>query len=249
MSLPHPRLSDNNVTMSSTIFITGTDKGLGRSLAHRFAEKGYTVFAGTFSPETTYDDFPDGLAKSVITVPLDVRSLDSVKAAVSKVSAQTDSLDILLNNAGIHLDDQDQVLDDVDLEDGTLQAQFETNTLGPMRCIQQFLPLLRKSETKRIINISSEAGSLGQSWRVGAIGYCMSKAALNMQTTILVNHLGREGFSIVNMHPGWVISDLGGLDADITADVSAIGVIEWSLKDYPTDKMTYLDYQGKTQLL
>jgi len=227
-----------------TAFVTGADRGLGRALVQQLAAQGWRVFAGTFSPDTDYAD----CGESVTAVPLDVRSLASVKAAVAATAAHTTSLDLLLNNAGIHLDDQDQVLDDVDLEDGTIQAQFETNTLGPLRCIQQFLPLLRAGETKRIINISSEAGSIGQSWRVGALGYCMSKAALNMQGTILVNHLGREGFRIAHIHPGWLVSKIGGPHADITADVAARGVLEWGLQDHPTDRLTYVDYQGKPQL-
>ncbi len=227
-----------------TIFITGADRGLGRALVAQFAAAHYRVFAGTFLAETSYA----GLDGDITPVPIDVRSLDSAKQAAAVTASHTASLDILLNNAGIHLDDQDQVLDDVDLNDGTIQAQFEVNTLGPLRCIQQFLPLLRASQTRRIINISSEAGSIGQSWRVGAIGYCMSKAALNMQASILVNHLGREGFRILNMHPGWLISEIGGPNADITAEVAATGVIDWALRDWPTDRLTYIDYQGKPQL-
>ncbi|MCF3648765.1 SDR family NAD(P)-dependent oxidoreductase [Synoicihabitans lomoniglobus] len=227
------------------IFITGADTGLGRALVAQFARKNYRVFAGTFHATTNYHD----IAGDVTPIALDVRSLDQVKAAAAATAALVPALDILLNNAGIHLDDQDQVLDDVDLEDGSIQAQFETNTLGPLRCVQQFLPLLRASDTRRIINISSEAGSLGQSWRVGALGYCMSKAALNMQTTILVNHLGREGFRIVNIHPGWLVSKIGGPHADIGPEVAAAGVIDWALRDWPTDQFTYIDYQGKPQLL
>ena len=235
--------------MSSTIFITGADKGLGRALVHRFAEKGYRVFAGVFSPDSNFDELPDGISKSVSAIPLDVRSLDSVKNAVKAVSEQIDSLDILLNNAGVFIEREEVVLEDIDLEDGHIQAQYEVNAIGPMRCIQQFLPLLRAGDAKRIINISSEAGSLGQSWRKGTIGYCMSKAALNMQSTILVNHLGREDFTIVNLHPGWMKSDMGGPDADITPDQAAQGIIEWGLKGWPKDKLTYIDYQGKSQLL
>ena len=227
-----------------TIFITGADRGLGRALVGQFAAKGYRVFAGTFRADTGYDD----LAGDITAIPLDVSSFASAQAAAGATAAHTPALDILLNNAGIHLDDQNQVLDDVDLTDGSIQAQFEVNTLGPLRCIQQFLPLLRASQTRRIINISSEAGSIGQSWRVGALGYCMSKAALNMQASILVNHLGREGFRIINLHPGWLVSAIGGPHADITADVAAAGVIDWGLRDWPTDRLTYIDYQGKPQL-
>ncbi len=230
--------------MPQTLFITGADRGLGRALVSRFAARGDRVFAGTYLASTTYDD----IAGDVTPVPLDVRSLASVKQAVATTAALTGSLDILLNNAGIHLDDQNRVLDDMDLEDGSLQAHFEVNTLGPLRCVQQFLPLLRAGRTRRIINISSEAGSIGQSWRVGAFGYCMSKAALNMQATILVNHLGREGFRIVNVHPGWLVSQIGGPHADITADTAAAGVLDWALRDWPTGRLTYIDYQGKPQL-
>ena len=230
--------------MAKTIFITGADVGLGRSLTRLFAEMGYHVFAGHLKPNTTFGDLPEPIAARITPIPQDVSSTENVRKSATLVSQHTDAIDILINNAGVNLDDHDQTIDEIDLDDGRAQKQFEVNALGPLRCIQQFITLLRKGESKRIINISSEAGSLGQSWRVGAIGYCMSKAALNMQSTILVNHLGNEGFVIVNMHPGWMISDMGGPDADITTDVAARGIADWGLKDWPKDKLTYIDYQG-----
>lgn len=230
--------------MPKTIFITGADIGLGRSLTQLFAEREYHVFAGHLKPDTTFDDLPEPIAARITLIPQDVSSTDNVRNSVKLVSQHTDSLDILINNAGVNIDDHDKTIDEIDLDDGRAQTQFEVNALGPLRCIQQFLTLLRKGEAKRIINISSEAGSLGQSWRVGAFGYCMSKSALNMQATILLNHLGKEGFTIINMHPGWMISNMGGPDADITTDVAAQGIAEWGLKEWPKDKLTYIDYQG-----
>jgi NAD(P)-dependent dehydrogenase (short-subunit alcohol dehydrogenase family) len=102
-----------------------------------------------------------------------------------------------------------------------------------------------------IINISSEAGSIGDCWRKQELGYCMSKAALNMQTKILHNCLQPRGFRLLAVHPGWMRTEMGGADADIDAREAAEGIAELihaceagaQLDDGLSDGIFY-DYQG-----
>jgi NAD(P)-dependent dehydrogenase (short-subunit alcohol dehydrogenase family) len=104
--------------------------------------------------------------------------------------------------------------------------------------------LLTAGRRKLIVNISSEAGSIGNCWRSAEFGYCMSKAALNMQSKILQNNLGPQGFKVLAIHPGWMQTDMGGAQADIHPDVSAQGIFELALKEWKPEDAIYMDYQG-----
>jgi NAD(P)-dependent dehydrogenase (short-subunit alcohol dehydrogenase family) len=110
--------------------------------------------------------------------------------------------------------------------------------------IQQFLPLLKKGKRKLLINISSEAGSIADSTRTGEMAYCMSKAALNMQSKILHNYLAPKGIKVLAVHPGWVRTDMGGKDADISAQESAEGIFMLATQTWKADDTIYLDYRG-----
>jgi NAD(P)-dependent dehydrogenase (short-subunit alcohol dehydrogenase family) len=111
---------------------------------------------------------------------------------------------------------------------------------------QQFLPLLQKGQRKLIVNISSEAGSIADCQRQREYAYCMSKAALNMQSKILQNYLGSKGFKVLAVHPGWMQTDMGGSDADIHPDVAAEGIFELAARDWSSNDEIYLDYRGNS---
>ena len=111
--------------------------------------------------------------------------------------------------------------------------------------VQQFLPLLEKGEHKLILNISSEAGSIADCWRESEFAYSMSKAALNMQSKILQNHLKPRGFKILAVHPGWMRTDMGGADADISPDEAAEGIFNLAVKSWNLDDEIYMDYRAQ----
>ena len=114
----------------------------------------------------------------------------SVSAAARLVAGQTDRLDVLINNAAI-IGQKDAAIDDA-LDFGDMLSVYNVNALGALRVAQSVLPLLRAGEIKRIINISSEAGSMAARVRRGQrtrYAYCASKAALNIQSILLQNHV------------------------------------------------------------
>src|SRR5512140_597690 len=191
-----------------TAFITGADKGLGFSLTQRFLRAGTRVFAGQYHAESDSAALARSFPQTFIPIPLDVTELDSVRAAARRVAELTPSLDILLNNAGIHLETRTP-LPELDLSELPLFATLNVNTFGPLRTVQQFLPLLEKGQGKLILNISSEAGSIANCWRESAFAYSMSKAALNMQSRILQNFLKPRGIKVLAVHPGWIRTDMG----------------------------------------
>jgi len=173
--------------MDQAVLITGAGRGLGLSLAARFAREGWLVFAGKHVAGNDLQRLAERFPDRVTVVPLDVTDLGSVHLAAETVAEQTPALDVLINNAAIYLDDTRAVLEELPFTG--VHEMFDVNAIGPLRVVQQFYPLLEEGMRKLIINISSEAGGIGDCRRQQEYIYCMTKAALNMQSKILQNYL------------------------------------------------------------
>jgi NAD(P)-dependent dehydrogenase (short-subunit alcohol dehydrogenase family) len=187
-------------------YITGTDRGLGLALAAKFLEHDYEVFAGCYGIDLRgLDALKQQYGARLEIVPLDVSSDASVAAAAQTIAGKTDSLDILINNAAIIGQKDATVTDALDFDD--MLIVYNVNALGPLRVAQSVLPLLQAGEMKRIINISSEAGSMAARVRRGQrtrYAYCASKAALNIQSILLQNHVAEYGIKVHLIEPGWL---------------------------------------------
>jgi len=122
---------------------------------------------------------------------------------------------------------------------------MQVNAFGPLRVTQQFMPLLTKGSGKTIVNISSEAGSIGDAARTCEFEYCMTKAALNMQTKLLANALGNQGFRVLSIHPGQMRTDMGGPGADIAPEEASLGIVQIATDPTCATNGAYLDYRGK----
>jgi NAD(P)-dependent dehydrogenase (short-subunit alcohol dehydrogenase family) len=231
--------------MTETVFITGADHGLGLALARRFLEAGFRVFAGRYgTPEELKRlgrEFPGRLQ----IIAQNVADFASVRRSARRVAALTPRLEVLINNAGISVRTAQAVLSDLDLTDGHLETVMGVNAFGPLRVTQQFLPLLIKGKRKRIINISSEAGSIADCCRESWFAYSMSKAALNMQSQILQRHLATRGFRVMAVHPGWMRTGMGGPSAAIDPEVTADGVFKLTTRAASPGDPVYVDYTGK----
>lgn len=228
--------------MTKSIVVTGADSGLGFSLAKRFLQGGYRVFAGVYKNDTNLQALAD---PNLVSIPLDVSNTASVREAARLVSAQTDSVDIVINNAGINIKDTPQTLEEIDFDNGQFDRTMQVNTYGPLRMAQQFLGLLERGNQKLLINISSEAGSVEDCHRDQMFAYCMSKSALNMESKILHNYLQPRGFKVLVLHPGWMRSGMGGPGAAVECDESAEGVFGLATQAWAPDSPMYMDYQGK----
>lgn len=231
--------------MRETIFISGADKGLGLSLASEFLEKGFVVFAGKHKSDDNLRRLAGRFPDRLYSIPQDVTDIGSVGDSARQVAGLTDALDILINNTGVNCPQTKLPLAEVDLGDGHLQQMMEVNAFGPLRVTQQFLPLLEKGRRKRIVNISSEAGSIGDCCRESWFGYCMSKAALNMESQLLQRYLKPRGFLVLAVHPGWMRTDMGGFGADLDPAVSAAAIAALAVRNWSLDDPIYMDYTGK----
>jgi NAD(P)-dependent dehydrogenase (short-subunit alcohol dehydrogenase family) len=203
-----------------SVLITGANRGLGLCLVQKFSAEGWQVFAAERTPTASQRALPH-----VNSVSLDVQDPDSIAGAARSVAELSGGLDVLINNAAVNpRPDYDSLLGELDFS--AMQLAYDVNALGPLRVIEGLLPLLERGQRKLVVNVSSEAGSLRHSWRDRSYGYCMSKAALNMQTTILDRALKSRGFNVLALHPGWMRTDMGGQDAHLDPVESAEGIYQ-----------------------
>lgn len=177
-----------------SVFITGADRGIGFALCRCFLEKGWRVFAGRFMKDwAELDTLKEEYGSSLSLVDLDVGKEESVEKAAEAVRKQTDCLDMLINCAGI-------------IQNGSSEATvhcLNINTLGPIRMVEAFLPLMERGE-KRLCFLSSEAGSVTLAHRKGDVSYCVSKTCLNMAVRLMFERLQPQGYRFRLYHPGWV---------------------------------------------
>jgi NAD(P)-dependent dehydrogenase (short-subunit alcohol dehydrogenase family) len=152
---------------------------------------------------------------------VDVTKQKSIDDAKKFVEDRFGKLDVLVNNAAI-LYDSDQRAESVDLR--TVLEAFETNTLGAWRMCQTFVPLLKKSNQARIVNVSSESGSLAVMGG-GTPAYSISKVALNALTRMLADELRGSKILVNSVCPGWVATDMGGPNAPRTVEQGAKSVM------------------------
>ena len=227
--------------------VTGCDHGVGLALAEQLALRGYRVAACRMNEE---EHLADGLAQrfpdQIQVFSLDISRDESVRALAEGLPFP--ALDLLVNNAGII--GRMESGPDESLDFDLMLQVINVNALGTLRVTTAMLPLLRRGEQKTVINISSEAGSIQDCERTGWYGYCMSKAANNMQGALIHNTLRREGGRVFQIHPGHVATYMRGhLDttAKITPDISASGILKTVLDgNHETGtRPLYLDYRGE----
>ncbi|WP_433437394.1 SDR family oxidoreductase [Nonomuraea sp. CA-141351] len=189
--------------MTRICVVTGANRGIGLEVARQLALAGDTVVL-TARDLRKAEKAAAGLHGAVEARQLDVSDPGSVERFARELAH--DRVDVLVNNAAIHYDTW-QRASGADL--GVVQEALDTNLLGAWRVTQALLPLLRASEHGRVVNVSSEAGSLA-SMGAGTPAYAVSKAALNALTKMLAAELRGEGILVNAVCPGWVATDMGG---------------------------------------
>jgi NAD(P)-dependent dehydrogenase (short-subunit alcohol dehydrogenase family) len=237
--------------MNRYALVSGADRGLGLELAKGLVRNGYTVFAGQYASDWSELEHAEREHPGrLIPLPLDVGSGNSVRQAREQVGSRIDKLEIILNNAAI-VDSANSgrtITEAIDFD--SMLRTYNVTALGALRVTHAFMPLLLNGAGRLVANISSEAGSLNQSWRTNGYAYCMSKASLNMHSTITYNKIRDLGGHVLNLHPGWVQGRLGGslnTSADLTPEFSASHLIEIILRyrAYQTNKPAFLNWLGQ----
>ena len=193
--------------------VTGANKGIGLEIARQLAREGMTVFIGARDPERGRAAAEKLRAEGLDAraLPLDVTDDASVAAAAALVEKDAGRLDVLVNNAGIAIDNGPPSRVSLDV----VRRTYETNVFGVVRTTQAMLPLLRRSDAGRIVNLSSGLGSLARnsdpSWDYASVkflAYNSSKTALNMITVQFAYELRDTPIKVNAADPGYVATDM-----------------------------------------
>jgi NAD(P)-dependent dehydrogenase (short-subunit alcohol dehydrogenase family) len=214
--------------------VTGANKGIGFEVVRQLARKGFHVFLGArksdaglaavqkLNKEGEKEDYGE-----ITFIKIDVSEPDSIRRAAEEFSGKSDRLDALVNNAGVLLEDDKDVLT---ITPAIFETTMPTNTLGALLVSQAFVPFLKKSDTPRIVNVSSGGGQLTDGADGWAPAYCISKTALNGVTVQLAAALPK--FAVNSVCPGWVRTDMGGANATRSVAEGASGVV-WLASEAP----------------
>jgi NAD(P)-dependent dehydrogenase (short-subunit alcohol dehydrogenase family) len=199
------------------ILITGSNRGIGLELVERYIQQDDTlIFATCRQPEsaTALQELAERDAGRLKIIPLEVTNQQSIDESVKQVSHDIDGLEMLMNNAGI-LPGGVAAMEVSAAKFGFLDANamqevFRVNTIAPIMVAQAFSKLLRKGTNARLINISSDGGSITLRDTAMHYSYQASKAALNMMTRCLAADFRSDNVIVISIHPGWIQTDMGG---------------------------------------
>jgi NAD(P)-dependent dehydrogenase (short-subunit alcohol dehydrogenase family) len=226
----------------STALVTGANKGIGKEIARQLADAGMTVLVGSRDAERGRRAVEEigGAARLLV---LDVTDDASVAAAARQVEQEVGRLDVLVNNAGVLLEQAAPPDSDVEV----FRRTYETNVFGVLRVTNAFLPALRRSPAPRVVTVSSGTGSLAwatdpeQKFAVskgGGAAYRSSKTALNALTLFYAQALEDAGFKVNALAPGLRRTDLNARAAASDGDPAeaAAGAVRLALlpDDGPT---------------
>ena len=223
-----------------SILITGANRGLGFEFARQYGADGWRVFATCRHPIAAAA-LQELVARAgmVRIIPLDVKNLESVRQAATRIE---EPIDILINSAGIG-GNRDEKTGNVDYE--SWREVLNVNTMGPLRVTEAFVDHLARSERKLVVTITSGMGSITDNTSGGSIPYRSSKAAVNMVMRTVSIDLAPRGITSVVINPGWVKTDMGGSSAPVTPTESVSAMIGLIGKLGPTESGKFFNHDGR----
>ncbi|KAI9199309.1 short-chain dehydrogenase/reductase superfamily [Polychytrium aggregatum] len=232
----------------SIVAITGASRGIGLEFLRQLiaSDEATKVIALVRNPDDAAQ-LQEEIKRHpgrVLAVKLDVTNEESVKSAAKEVEKLSpEGIDILINNAGAYLEPKGSSPINTSAKD--ILASYATNTIGPFLTIQNFFPQLLKRQKRTVVNITSAMGSIAWS-KPNSIAYRSSKAALNSVVSILAQELGPQGATLVLFHPGWVQTDMGGSNADLTVSTSVSSILKVVHGLKHEDNGKFFNYDGTT---
>ena len=227
-----------------TVLITGANKGIGFETAKQLAQSGYFVYLGSrdkIKGLEALEKLKASGINNVDCIEIDVTNINSIKSARKELESKVKQLDVLINNAGIG-GGQAQNLSTGEIEN--LRKVFDTNFFGAIQTTQQFIPLFKKSNEPRIVNVSSGLGSLTIHSNTQNPNYAIydsyscSKTALNAFTVLLAKEFRNTNFKINSVTPGYTATDLNQFKGTGTVDKAAKVIVKYATldNDGPTGK-------------
>jgi NAD(P)-dependent dehydrogenase (short-subunit alcohol dehydrogenase family) len=193
----------NNDGEQNTVLITGANRGIGFEFAKQYAEKGWRVLAAARNPDGAGDLHALSEKYPAVSIEqLDVSDPDSIDRLAGKLSGQ--AIDLIVNNAGIFGEFGDQMFGDLKID--LFDTFMRTNALGPLKMCEAFLPHVASSQQKKMVSITSQAGSfaLDSGGLPGMYYYKSSKAAQNMIMRNIAKDVEKDGVAVGILSPGMV---------------------------------------------
>ncbi len=230
--------------MTQTVLVTGANRGIGLALVRDLLARGDRVIAACRQPgkATELNRLAGEHPGRLHVLPLEVadpRSQAELARELPLVFGEGVRVDVLVNNAGVlHSGERFGSVSAANLEDS-----LRTNAMGPFLLTQALAPLL--ADGAKVANVSSQLGSISSTARFGTPTYCIGKAAQNMATRLLAHALAERGIVVLALHPGWVQTDMGGKDAQVTPEDAARGLLRVIDGATSMDSGRFLDWQGQ----
>ncbi len=218
--------------------VTGSNRGIGLEFVRQLVSRGEEVDAGVRAPGAASE--LKALARPGARLrihALDVADGASVERFATGLPAGP--VDVLINNAGVSGHKSGEPIDPDDI-----LRVFDTNAVGTLRMIRALLPRLREGRGRKVVNLSSQLGSIAEA-SGGRYAYRLSKVALNMATKLLAADLGPDGILAVAVHPGWVQSEMGGRAAPVPPEQSVKGLLKLIDGLTPAQSGHFFDFQGR----
>ena len=228
-----------------TIVVTGANRGIGLALTRVLVTNGKTVVAICRRPEksTELKELAVLHPERLDLIKCDVDHEEELEEAAAATQKRRQKLDVIFNNAGIMPERGDESILKIDL--GVLRLAYETNVLGAARVIRVFYPMLALSKRPRILNVSSGLSSISTKDDDAYYAYSISKAALNMLTRAVAHEFAPHGVTTVAISPGWVRTDMGGEEADLSPEESAESLAQAIDRIGPELNGQFLDRHGR----
>ncbi|MEL6822658.1 MAG: SDR family oxidoreductase [Calditrichota bacterium] len=226
-----------------TVLITGANRGIGLEFTKQLLEKGERVYACCRRPNSAValKELAARHINSMRTVELDVQRDADIQQVAQQIQHEHSALDMLINNAGVMPDHRS--LDQIPRNE--LQHTLDVNTVSPLMMVQSCLKILASAPSPIVLNISSQRGAFGLRQPTNRYAYCTSKAALNMVTKILAEDLQEIGGIVLAIHPGWVQTDMGGPNGDLTPEVSVREMLAFLDTVTPAHNGGFYRWDGK----
>ena len=224
--------------------VTGANRGIGLELVRQLLTRGDRVIAGCRKPghARKLTELAGAHPGHLHVLPLDLDKEKSIAGFAREAAMSGESIDVLVNAAGVLVNGERFG----ELDSKSFDETFHTNVVGPLLLTQALTPLLAPAANARVINLSSELGSLADTVHFHSPSYAVSKAALNMVTRLLAAELHGHGIAVVSLHPGWVRTDMGGAAAPLSAAQSVTGMLRVIDALQMPASGRFLDHRGET---
>jgi NAD(P)-dependent dehydrogenase (short-subunit alcohol dehydrogenase family) len=225
------------------VVITGCSRGIGLEFVRQLLQRGDRIYAGARRPENAPEllALARAHAERLTVLPLDVTREAHRANLVATIGHQP--VDLLINNAGVYGPVPDRL---GTTDEAAWLETLRTNAIAPRQMVESLLPQLGRSSRACIALLSSKMGSLGDNGSGGAYIYRSSKAALNAVGVSLARDLADHGILTVILHPGWVLTDMGGPSAEITVQQSVDAMLRTLDTAGPADNGRFIDIDGST---